>query len=648
MRIKIHALKLINFKGCKDLTINFGQETNILGANATGKTRIFDAFTWLFFGKDSEDKKDFSIKCIEPSGEAIHRQETSVSGDMEMDGRKKNFKRVFREKWQKKRGEEDHEFTGHETLFFIDGVPMLQNEYKKAVDSIISEETFKLLTNPFYFSSMRWDLRREILLRMVPLVTNETLSAYKPEFRDLLDEMGEKKIDLFKRELSSKKKQLKDSLAGIPPRIDELKKSMPELADYKNTEDHIGLLSKEIEDIERQIRSKNSRYEARHKELLENERKLSELRHLLLKLENESKLGVNKRMQELQNKIQTAKLSISNHESLIRTNEQALKSIDWESDEKEQKKARDHWAIINESSLSLPRGYDTCPTCKRQLDQEDIVSAKEALERSFNDNKIQQLKNIEEYGKGLDGIIANKKTDAEEISKSIEDSKFIINNQRSILSQLEDLLEKEKNNIPEETEQEKDVRRQISEMEATAGSDEEIPNVKPLKEKLSAAYVDLNKLNVLLSHKDDEAKLNTRISELEFQEKGLAQQLADMEKSEFLLEEMEKISINLVEEDINSLFEHVRFKMFNRLINGGTEPACDILINGVPFADANNSGKINAGIDIINTLAQVNDCHAPIFVDNAEAVNSLIRTGSQLIRLIVTEDQNLKTYIIEE
>lgn len=63
MQIKIYSLKLKNFKGIKDLEIKFNcQNTNIYGANATGKTTVFDAFKWLFFDKDSNDRKDFNIK----------------------------------------------------------------------------------------------------------------------------------------------------------------------------------------------------------------------------------------------------------------------------------------------------------------------------------------------------------------------------------------------------------------------------------------------------------------------------------------------------------------------------------------------------------------------------------------------------------
>ena len=72
MEIKIFSLKLKNFKGIKELKIDFNcQNTNIYGANATGKTTIFDAFKWLFFDKDSSDRKDFNIKTLDNNNNPI-------------------------------------------------------------------------------------------------------------------------------------------------------------------------------------------------------------------------------------------------------------------------------------------------------------------------------------------------------------------------------------------------------------------------------------------------------------------------------------------------------------------------------------------------------------------------------------------------
>ena len=85
--------------------------------------------------------------------------------------------------------------------------------------------------------------------------------------------------------------------------------------------------------------------------------------------------------------------------------------------------------------------------------------------------------------------------------------------------------------------------------------------------------------------------------------------------------------------------------MYEQLINGGIVETCEALINGVPYSDANNAAKINAGIDIINTLSKEYDTWAPIFVDNAESVNELIKTESQIVRLVVSDDKELRAEI---
>ena len=66
MEIKMQQIKMRNFKGITSLDVDFGDETSIWGDNGTGKTTIFDAFTWTLFGKDSLNSAAFEIKGLEP------------------------------------------------------------------------------------------------------------------------------------------------------------------------------------------------------------------------------------------------------------------------------------------------------------------------------------------------------------------------------------------------------------------------------------------------------------------------------------------------------------------------------------------------------------------------------------------------------
>lgn len=75
-KVTLKELTLKNFKGIRDLAVKFGEVTTIAGANATGKSTVFDAFTWVLFGKDSNDRTDsgkgaFTVKTVGPDGNPI-------------------------------------------------------------------------------------------------------------------------------------------------------------------------------------------------------------------------------------------------------------------------------------------------------------------------------------------------------------------------------------------------------------------------------------------------------------------------------------------------------------------------------------------------------------------------------------------------
>ena len=114
--IKLQSISLLNFKGIKSITIDANQNNvDIHGANGTGKTTIADAFTWLLFGKDTTDRKDFEVKTLDQTGRVIPMIEHEVSAVLLVDNETLTLKRVLRENWVKKRGNEEREFEGNKT-----------------------------------------------------------------------------------------------------------------------------------------------------------------------------------------------------------------------------------------------------------------------------------------------------------------------------------------------------------------------------------------------------------------------------------------------------------------------------------------------------------------------------------------------------
>jgi exonuclease SbcC len=123
----------------------------------------------------------------------------------------------------------------------------------------------------------------------------------------------------------------------------------------------------------------------------------------------------------------------------------------------------------------------------------------------------------------------------------------------------------------------------------------------------------------------------------------MAQELASLEGVEYSIEQFTKAKMDMLEARINGRFKLVRFKMFEDQINGGQVEACTTLISGVPFDNANNAARIQAGLDIINTLSDHYGVCAPVWVDNRESVIDLPETKSQLINLVVSESHKKLT-----
>ena len=162
MRIELKKIKLENFKGIKKLEIDFSKRTDISGQNATGKTTIFDAFTWLLFDKDSTDRKSFGIKTLDSNNNEIHGLEHSVECELAVDGEILSLRKVYKEKWTKKRGEENEELTGHTTDYYRDDVPVKMKEYNDTVNQIKMRTYLNLLPTRFILTRIYTGKKEEI------------------------------------------------------------------------------------------------------------------------------------------------------------------------------------------------------------------------------------------------------------------------------------------------------------------------------------------------------------------------------------------------------------------------------------------------------------------------------------------------------
>ena len=644
MNIHLHQLTFTNFKGIKDLTIKFGSVTNIHGDNGTGKSTVFDAFTWLLFGKDSHDAKDFNIKTLDETGKAIPMLDHMVEGILSADGISMTLKRVYQEKWTRRRGAEQSELTGHETLFWWNGVPLQAGEYKSKIDCLINEGLFKLLTSTLYFNSMKWQDRRQVLILIAGEISDQEVlgNMDKNQVKDITAILNSGKILAdFRKEIAVRKKKLSDELKTIPSRIDEVTKGLPEPVDFDAIRADICQKQSDLLEVENTITDQVTAYKQKAEEIQSIQNQVFKLRETMNSMQFAEKSRLQKARNEHMLKLNDLKQQHSVLSRQLKDEQHAFDILlqSKSSIESEINELRAEWSSVSTAELSFSENEFVCPVCKRDLDPESIAGKSAQMIKTFNDNNSKRLADITSRGRRLSVTLG-------EITADIETTKAEINKLSASLESLSqqlsesETLSASRDPDPESIPQLVEIRQQIAKLELQILESPKL-DIESLKQQKSALQSEIYGLQVILGHENVIKRGKTRINELMSSEKSLAAQISDLEKQEFAMDAYTRCRMDLVESRVNCKFSLVKFRMFNTLINGGIEECCDCLVGGVPYTDVNSAGKIQAGIDIINTLSKHYNITAPIWIDNRESTNEIPHTESQLINLIVSNDKSL-------
>ena len=251
--MKVKKITLRNFKGEKQRTVEFGNITQIYGDNKTGKTTIADSYNWVLFGKDSKGDTSFDIKTLDEFNNPIHKLEHEV--ELTLEGGMK-LRKVYREKWTKKRGEAEERLTGHTTDYWVDDVPKSKSEYESKVASILNPDIARLISDSKYFNEiLDWKQRRQIISDMAETPTTEEIAHNSVEdLQDVVTLINQgKDIEDENKRIGAQKKLLKDELKLVPSKIDEVNRMMPEPLDYSIIEKNLKLQEDQLKDVDDSI-----------------------------------------------------------------------------------------------------------------------------------------------------------------------------------------------------------------------------------------------------------------------------------------------------------------------------------------------------------------------------------------------------------
>lgn len=647
----LKSITLENFKGLKSFEALFLKENTVAGDNGTGKSTLTDAQTWLLFGVDTLGRKDYQIKTLDANNQPIHKLEHSVTGVYidSATGEEVKLKRLYREIWTKPRGQEEAIMSGHETLYYWNDVPLdTMAKYKVKVDSIIQEDLFRLITNPLYFASLKWDVRRQKLTDMAGEVTDEEIISINPDFKKLLSGLGSKTLDEYKKEVSAKRKRLNDDLKLIPSKVSATRNMMPVKQDFVAITEELSCKKEELSSIDAQLEDCTRQDEAIRKDSEERQSKASNLRSNIFTIENEARNEFLSRSTEKKNKIDATSRKISSNTGLIASDEEAILSYNKSIESKNLRleELRAEWESVDSECLALSDDDLNCPACGQLLPGDKLEEKKEEISSNFNRSKTRRLKACEENANQIKKDILHAQTQIDGIRTEIQSLNEANTKLQQEIEQIQgqSISAKPVESILAENKSYLNLKSQYEELIKPVESKPLSDNTLLKQNKASVT----DRISVLTTHLADKAIIERgerTVAELEAQERELSQQIAQLEGTEFLIESYNTTLMDVVESRINRYFEVVKFKMFRQQVNGGSEPCCDILIDGVPFEAANTASRINAGLDIINAFCKHYDVSAPIFIDNRECVTQIIPCVSQIINLFKDEQYKQLTLI---
>lgn len=643
----LKKLILKNFKKIQDLTVEFtDKNTFICGENGTGKTTLQDAFLWLLFGKDSTNRADtnFNIKTLGEDGKPILHLVHSVTGVLQINGRDVELQRNYVEKWGS--GVNVGVLQNHATEFYLNGVKLkTKKEYDAEVAAILPEDVFRMITNPLYFPTMKARDQKAMLLEMAGNVTNEEVANINPKFQELISLISGRTLEQLAKEIASKKSAIKDELKGIPGRIDSVRDAMPESEDWAVLKKEIADKKEKIKDIDSQLADKSKQIEAEFKAKSELQKQIGNKKLAKSQRENEIRQNANKSYHDVLDNISKLEYQVKSKDAEIFRKQEDHSRIKAtiEALNNDLEVLRGKFYAIDAETLQYPEGAFICPTCKRELEVEDIQAKQQELQNNFNLNKANRLKAVQNEGKEKAAKVEELKKQCSIIQATITQ----LSNEKEILVHN---INECKGNMPEEQDTQKiilsdptwiSLSNEIVDLENQLKAEAKPIDTTELKEDKAILSEAIDELNKKLGKRDTIERSNKVIEDLEDRRDKNNEALAEQERLEFLVQDFQKEKDNKLMERINGMFSLVKFSFISEKLNGNEDITCFCSVDGVPFADVNNASKINAGLDIINAICRSVGITAPIFIDNRESVNELIPTMSQVINLVVSKDKSL-------
>lgn len=662
--MKIKSMHLEFFKGITDKTYDFFDRTKISAENGEGKSTIADAHFWLWCGRNYELTNEPNIRpnnvaecqprvteVIEHNGREIIVCKYQKCTKKETDGK---VEYAYANKYEinsvgKSKRDFDKYFEGEgidvaKTLACMHPDVFTRQKDKDMRPVILSMASSK---SDLEIAQMNEDTKLLAALleknnkldeiTAMQKATKNKAKARQDEIPSIIEGLEMAKVDVDVAEAELKVKACKDKIAELDEKINNSGKALSDAMGRKMKLDFD--LSAIMQPMTDKLISDRRKFED---EIKSNTAELERAENHKLRLESEVTLN-KERIQSLSDEVETMRGQYSELRDKDFAGKINFDKADWQFDE----------------------SSTVCSLCGQKLPEDKISELKSSFEQRKADAKA---KAVSDYESAKAKFVGDKKVELDKINYSakakIDEKNTLIAKNTELekeITEYEGKISQYKAEIEKSTAELKKLPTEVdyttnseyvskkSELDKVESEIETLKNADDPAAEFKAEKVvfekQLEEANKLIAQASINVANDEKIAELEREKKEKEQVVTDAQQILDQIDTLSRRKNELLVDEINSHFKIVKWKLFDYLKNGNYLDVCVPMIGDKTFTDSMNTGlKIQAKLDICDSIQKFYGMDLPIFLDNAESINdkNIPATDCQLVVLKVTEDAELK------
>ena len=654
-KITFKKLRLLNFCGIREAQYEFGDQITVIsGANGAGKSSVFNALTYVLFGKGANGLA-LDIKTFDKDHNIIKEIPHEVELSLLADEEEITLKRTLTDVWK---GEQ----VSNTYKYYVNGDITTAGDFKKAVEAICPEVTFRLCSSATDFVSRPWAEQRKFLEQLVPEVTADTVANGEDKYDFVVEALKKESIDKLLHHLKYRRKEIQGQLDGIPTRLSELNKAIPEKQDWGSLQQEKEQLNSKLVEIDNKMQ--RIRTGCADTVIKEGIRKKIEFAEKRKRNMAQSALNLStEAATKHQSDVLTSNAAVSKAQSMVDELKAKMKGYtEAETQAKAQKEEceqrvkdlNDKNAEVTSRAWKWNAEDGICPHCGQVLPLADVRRIKQESEQNFNARKAEDLKKLQQDFEKLQ----QEYTEIKKLLEQIDEERQTTTNQlveaHKVLKEAEFHkleVEADEPDTFEEILAKKDeyqlVLGEIAELESrlsepSSTSEDDKKFLAKLEEEREPIGLRYNEVLNLLATKETYDRISDLIEKAQADKKQYQSQLDELDEKVDIASEFNKLSCSILEDKINGQFGYVKWTLFQTSLDGETKPYCECYHDGVPYSRLNGAAKVNAGIDIAYTIARFYGVSVPIVLDECESNLHPIYRGGQQIRLCVAPNEGLK------